>query len=65
MYFWLKNSGFLAVKFAIQTIELFFYLCYNVHFYNSDSSTLGKEDCRISRQKEKPFGRYWTRNTPW
>ena len=31
--FWSKNSGFLAVKFAIQKIELFFYLCYNVHSY--------------------------------
>ena len=31
MYFWLKDSRFLAVKFAIQEIELFFYLFYNVH----------------------------------
>jgi len=62
MYFWLKNSRFLAVRFAIAKIGLFFYLCYNVHFNTSDSSTLGKEGCQISRQTEKSFGRY---GTPW
>ena len=65
MYFWLKNSRFLAVKFAIQKIELFFYLCYNLHFYTSGSSALGKEGCQISRQTDNSFGRYGTRNTPW
>ena len=65
MYFWLKNSRFLAIKFAIQEIEIFFYLFYNVHFYTSGRSALGKVSCQVSRQTEKSFGRYGTRNTPW
>ena len=65
MYFWLKNSRILAVKFAIKKIKLDFYLCYNIHFYTIGSSTLGKRGCQISRQTEKSFRRYGTRNTPW
>ena len=65
MYFWLENSRFLGVKFAIKKIELVFYLCYNVQFYTSGSSTLGKEGCEISRQTEMSYGRYGTQNTPW
>ena len=59
MYFLLENSRFLAaVKFAIKMFEVVFYLCYNVHFYTSGSSTLGKEGCQISRQTEISFGKY-------
>ena len=63
--FWLKNSRFLTVKFAIQKMEFFFFLCHNLHFYTSGSSALGKESCQISRQTDNSFGRYGTRNTPW
>ena len=64
MYFWLENLRLLAVKFAIKRIELFFYLCYNVHFYTRGRTTLVKEGCQISRQKKKSFGSYGTQNTP-
>ena len=59
MYFWLKNSRFLAVKFAIQKIELFFYLCYNVHFYTS-----GKK-AQFFKSQIKPlrFANFSTKNT--
>ena len=52
MYFWFKNLRFLAVKFALQKIKLFFYLCYNVYFYTSGRSALGKEGCQVSRRTE-------------
>ena len=64
MGFWLKNSRNLPGEFAMEKFELFFYLCYNVHFYTSGRSALGKEGCQISRQTEKSFGRYGTGNTP-
>ena len=64
MYFWLKNSRFLAVKFAIQNIKLFFYLCYNFHFCNSGRSALGKEGCQVSSQTDKTFSGDMGTETP-
>ena len=59
--FLLEKFAILAVKFAIQKIELFSTHALTFIF----TPVVVKEGCQVSRQTDNSFGRYGTRNTTW